>query len=53
MHIDPSTLTLTNYIQEALVRLKELEKRALSIIRLSLEDGPLLQTKEIKNPFTL
>jgi len=53
MHIDPSDLTLSNYVQDVLVRLRELEKRALSIIRLSLEDGPLLQTKEIKNPFTL
>ena len=53
MHIDPSNLTLNNYVQDVLVRLKELEKRALSIIRLSLEDSLLLQTKEIKNPFTL
>ena len=53
MHIDPSTLTLSNYVQETLVKLKELEKKALSIIKLSLEDGPLLQTKEIKSPFAL
>ena len=53
MHIDPSTITLSDYIQEEVVRLKELEKKALSIIRLSIEDGPLLQTKEIKSPYTL
>ena len=53
MTINPADLTLARYSQDQLDELKQLEGKALSIIRLSLEDGPLLQTKEIKSPFTL
>ena len=53
MTIEPSTFNLSNYSQEKLDTLKELEGKALSIIRLSLEDGLLLQTKEITSPFKL
>jgi len=53
MTINPADLTLARYSQDQLDELKQLEGKALSIIRLSLEDGPLLQTKEIKSLFTL
>jgi hypothetical protein len=39
-----------------IIKSREIEEKAdkaTSIIRLSLEDGPLLQTRFIKNPFTL
>jgi hypothetical protein len=53
MQIDPINLSLSNYTAEELQRLKYLESKALSIIRLALEDGPLLQTKELKSLFAL
>ena len=53
MSIEPNNLTLASYKSEKLAELKEQEARALSILRLSLEDGPLLQTKEVKSPFIL
>jgi hypothetical protein len=51
--IDPTKLTSSNYEGIELLRLKELESKALAIIRLSLEDGPLLSTKEITSPYIL
>ena len=53
MQIQPERLNNSNYSVEKLADLKEQEARALSILRLSLEDGPLLQTKEVKSPYTL
>ena len=53
MQINPSSLSLNNYTSEQLEALKEQEAKALSIIRLSLEDGPLLQTKEVNSPYIL
>ena len=42
MSIDLNSLTINNYSQERLDTLKSLASKAISIIRLSLEDGPLL-----------
>jgi hypothetical protein len=35
------------------VELEEIANKATALIKLSLEDGPLLQTRFIKNPYTL
>ena len=52
MDIDPSNLTLDQY-PDTFDKLKEKESKALATIRLSLEDGPLLQTKEYTSPVEL
>lgn len=53
MQIEPSSLNLEKYSEAQLITLKEMEAKALSVIRLSLEDGPLLQTKEVTSPYKL
>jgi len=45
LDIPPSDLTSDQY-PDTFIKLKEKESKALATIRLSLEDGPLLQTKE-------
>lgn len=52
LSIDPAELVLEKHPLD-LPKLKEAESKALSILRLSLEDGPLLQTKDIKSPYIL
>ena len=52
--VDPTTLSLINYpILGDLERINNKVPKALSLIRLSLEDNPLLLTKSISNPFIL
>ena len=52
LSIDLAELVLEKHPLD-LPLLKEAEARALSILRLSLEDGPLLQSKDIKNLYYL
>ena len=50
--IEPSQLTEEKY-PNSYQRIKNSEAKALSILRLSLEDGPLLQSKDFKHPYYL
>ena len=53
MRIDPININSINYSQERIIELEGEKDKALSIIRLSLEDSPLLLVKDINCPFSL
>ena len=54
INIKPEDLNSKNYPNnEELKLFKDNSNKALSIIRLSIEDGPLLLLKNVKDPYNL
>jgi hypothetical protein len=51
--LDVMTTDITSLTQEEQLLLQENASKAISIIKLSLEDGPLVQTRFITNPYLL
>jgi hypothetical protein len=45
--------TASNYNETTSLELTNIANKVSSLVKLSLEDGPLLQTRFIKNPYTL